>query len=158
MREIIKVEPTNDYELILTFDNGEIKIKDMKPYLDNGVFQQLKNLPFFESVELKYGTVSWGDSIDMCPDSLYMSSVMIKEENDIEKEIDIIRKKHQKEREHLTDKEVTDLVNNKAKELSKIYGFKIAESSDNIDKYDDIDETIPMYVNEDTEPYVDSAD
>ncbi|WP_227762490.1 DUF2442 domain-containing protein [Zhaonella formicivorans] len=28
------VEPLNDYQLLLTFENGEKRIFDMKPYLD----------------------------------------------------------------------------------------------------------------------------
>lgn len=50
------------------------KIKDMKPYLDKGVFKKLKNINFFNSVEIKFGTISWGEDIDMCADSLYGTS------------------------------------------------------------------------------------
>ena len=36
MKEIIKVEPLEDYKLLLTFENNEKKIKDMKKeYLKN---------------------------------------------------------------------------------------------------------------------------
>ena len=74
MKEIIKVEPLKDYKLLLTFNNNEKKIKDMKPYLDKGVFKKLKNINFFNTVEIKYGTISWGENIDMCADSLYDTS------------------------------------------------------------------------------------
>ena len=74
MKEIIKVEPLKDYKLLLTFSNNEKKIKDMKPYLDKGVFKKLKNIEFFNNVEIKYGTISWGEDIDMCADSLYNTS------------------------------------------------------------------------------------
>lgn len=47
MKEVIKVEPLKDYKLLLTFNNNEKKIKDMKPYLDKGVFKKLKNINFF---------------------------------------------------------------------------------------------------------------
>lgn len=43
MKEIIKVEPLKDYKLLLTFSNNEKKIKDMKTYLNKGVFKKLKN-------------------------------------------------------------------------------------------------------------------
>ena len=49
-------------------------IKDMKPYLDKGVFKKLKNINFFNTVEIKFGTISWGENIDMCADSLYDTS------------------------------------------------------------------------------------
>ena len=74
MKEVIKVEPLKDYKLLLTFNNNEKKIKDMKPYLDKGVFKKLKNINFFNTVESKFGTISWGENIDMCADSLYDTS------------------------------------------------------------------------------------
>ena len=74
MKEVIKVEPLKDYKLLLTFNNNEKKIKDMKPYLDKGVFRKLKNINFFNTVEIKFGTISWDENIDMCADSLYDTS------------------------------------------------------------------------------------
>ena len=78
MKEIIDVKPLEDYKLLLTFDNNEKKIKDMKPYLDKGVFKKLNNVEIFNSVKIAFGTISWGD-IDMCADALYESSEEIKE-------------------------------------------------------------------------------
>lgn len=77
MREIIEVEVLEDYQLKLTFDNGEIKIKDMKPYLDKGIFKKLKDKKVFNNVKIKYGTISWENDIDMCADSLYATSKTI---------------------------------------------------------------------------------
>ena len=74
MKEVIKVEPLKDYKLLLTFNNNEKKIKDMKPYLDKGVFKKLNNINFFNTVEIKFGTISWGENIDMCADCLYDTS------------------------------------------------------------------------------------
>ena len=77
MREIIEVEALKDYQLKLIFDNGEIKIKDMKPYLDKGIFKKLKDINVFNNVKIKYGTISWENDIDMCADSLYETSKTI---------------------------------------------------------------------------------
>lgn len=74
MREIKKVEVLSDYRLLLTFDNEEKKIKDMKPYLNKGIFQKLKDKDFFDKVKISYSSISWGDQIDMCADSLYETS------------------------------------------------------------------------------------
>ena len=46
----------------------------MKPYLDKGVFKKLKNINFFNTVEIKFVTISCGENIDMCADSLYDTS------------------------------------------------------------------------------------
>lgn len=74
MREIKKVEVLSDYRLLLTFDNNEKRIKDMKPYLNKGIFQKLKEKEFFNQVKILYGSISWGNQIDMCADSLYETS------------------------------------------------------------------------------------
>lgn len=77
MREVKEVEVLSDYKLLLTFDNNEKKIKDMKPYLDKGVFQKLKDKNFFNTVKISYGTISWGEELDICADSLYETSEKI---------------------------------------------------------------------------------
>ena len=37
-----EVKPIDNYKLILTFGNNEVKIFDMIPYLDKMIFQELK--------------------------------------------------------------------------------------------------------------------
>lgn len=71
MREIIKIKVLEDYKLELTFDNNVVKIKDMKPLLDKGVFKELKDKKKFNSVKIKFGSVCWDGEIDLCPDALY---------------------------------------------------------------------------------------
>lgn len=73
MKKIIDVKPLEDYKLLLTFDDNVKKIKDMKPYLDKGVFKALRDKDVFNSVKIVLGTIAWGD-IDMCPDTLYETS------------------------------------------------------------------------------------
>lgn len=74
MREIVDVKVLPNYELLLTFDNNVKKIKDMKPYLNKGIFNKLKQEEFFKKVKISFGTISWEDGIDMCADSLYETS------------------------------------------------------------------------------------
>lgn len=80
MNRIKEVKALEDYQLLVTFDNNEKRIKDMKPYLEKGVFKKLKDIDFFKSVKLSYGTVSWGEDIDLCPDSIYQTSSVYNEE------------------------------------------------------------------------------
>lgn len=79
MNRIKEVQALEDYKILVVFDNGEKRIKDMKPYLEKGVFKQLKDEKFFKSVKLAYGTVSWGDNIDLCADSIYETSSIYNE-------------------------------------------------------------------------------
>lgn len=80
MNRIKEVKALNDYKILVTFDNNEKRIKDMKPYLEKGIFKKLKNEEFFKSVKILYGTVSWGENIDLCADSIYETSYVYSEE------------------------------------------------------------------------------
>jgi len=66
-----------DYTLLITFTNGEKKIFDVKPYLETGVFKQLKNPVFFITARAEYGTVVWNDELDIDPDTLFLESITI---------------------------------------------------------------------------------
>ncbi len=70
--KVLNVEPTDDYQLILTFSNGERKIMDISPYLDKGVFQELKELNYFKRVEISFGSVMWPHEQDLSYDTLYL--------------------------------------------------------------------------------------
>lgn len=80
MRNITNVKVLDDYQLELTFDNNVIKTKDMKPYLDKGIFKKIKKKDVFESVKISFGTIVWEDEIDLCADYLYETSVKKDEE------------------------------------------------------------------------------
>ena len=69
-----EVYPNGDYTLTLVFDNGEKGIFDMSPYLEKGIFLQLKNRRVFNSVRPFLGSIQWGNGADLCPDMLYLDS------------------------------------------------------------------------------------
>ena len=66
--------PGQNYTVHLIFDNGEEGVFNVKPYLDKGVFRELKNLNFFNSVKPFMGTIQWKNGQDFCPDTLYIES------------------------------------------------------------------------------------
>jgi len=72
------VQPQNDYTLLLTFENDEKGLFDMKPYLDFGpVFHELKEPALFNSARVHFDTVSWANEADLDPEILYSNSVLI---------------------------------------------------------------------------------
>jgi hypothetical protein len=71
------VRPNPDYTLTLEFDNQEVKLFDVKPYLDKGIFQELRNKSVFYSVRPFLGSVQWVGGQDFCPDTLYLDSVPV---------------------------------------------------------------------------------
>jgi hypothetical protein len=76
---IKKVTPISDYKLILTFENGEKRLFDMNPFLNSGLFQELKQVSKFNKVKVSFDTVEWENEADLDPEVLYEYSVQIKE-------------------------------------------------------------------------------
>jgi hypothetical protein len=68
------VKPSKDYQLILTFENGEKRKFDMKPYLDIGIFRELKDKAQFDTVHLNFDTIEWNNEADLDPQDLYKYS------------------------------------------------------------------------------------
>jgi len=75
MIEVNEVKTTPEYGLILTFNNGEQKYFDMRPYLQYPVFKRLENQGYFSLACVDYGTVTWPGDIDIAPETLYEDSI-----------------------------------------------------------------------------------
>jgi hypothetical protein len=73
---IKNVKPKENYLLDLTFENGENRIFDMKPYLDLGIFKELKDLKMFNTVKTSFDTIEWANEADFDPEVLYSQSVL----------------------------------------------------------------------------------
>ncbi len=69
------VVPQADYTLLLTFENGEQRRFDVKPYLDMGVFRELRDVAVFNTVRVSFDTVEWSNEADLDPEFLYRNSV-----------------------------------------------------------------------------------
>ena len=67
-----EVTADQDYTLLITFNNGEKKKFDVKPYLNVGVFNELKDPEIFYSVKPFLGSIQWCNGADLCPDTLYL--------------------------------------------------------------------------------------
>ncbi len=65
------VKPNPDYTITLLFTNDQVRRFDVKPYLDKGFFQELKEMSLFNSVRPCLGSVQWKSGQDFCPDTLY---------------------------------------------------------------------------------------
>ena len=70
----IDVKPLENYRLRITFDNKEVRIFDIKPYLNDEFFAPLKNVSIFKSVKVNPISLEWAGGIDICPDELYYNS------------------------------------------------------------------------------------
>mgnify|MGYP001229594703 CR=1 FL=1 len=71
---IINVKPQDNYMLLLTFENGEKRQFDMKPYLEIGIFKELKDLSLFKTVKTSFDSIEWANEADVDPEVLYQKS------------------------------------------------------------------------------------
>ena len=75
MIEINSVEVAPDFGLLLTFNSGERRRCDMRPYLHYPVFRRLENPGYFSLAKVDYGTVTWPGNIDIAPETLWNCSM-----------------------------------------------------------------------------------
>jgi len=71
---VTSVEATDDYRLILEFDNAEKRIFDATPILDFGRFAELKDINRFKRVHISFDTIEWENELDLDPEYLYEKS------------------------------------------------------------------------------------
>jgi len=71
---VTKAIPKKNYQVELQFDNGEERVFDVSPYLNKGIFTELKEPEVFYSVKAVDGTIQWQNDADFCPDTLYLES------------------------------------------------------------------------------------
>jgi len=78
-RQIKQVEVQKDYKLLLTFIDNELRVFDMKPYIDrSSFFKQLEDEQYFKTVRVSLGSIQWKNGQDLSPDTLYIKSKPIK--------------------------------------------------------------------------------
>lgn len=77
MNKVIEAKANENYTLDLKFSDGTFRRFDVKPYLELGVFRELKDMEYFSQVSIAYGTVNWPNEQDIAPETLYFESELI---------------------------------------------------------------------------------
>lgn len=75
MKKVISVKPLENYILQIEFDSKEVRLFDAKPYLNLGIFIELKNKNYFKDVRTNLDSISWKNGQDFSPETLYLKSV-----------------------------------------------------------------------------------
>ena len=97
-KRITKVVPRNDFTLVLSFDNGEIRLYDARPLLQAGtVFAPFREWNNFRRVYLDEdhsvcwdidpnvdSNEVWNNKVDLCPDSCYVETVVLLSKGEID--------------------------------------------------------------------------
>ena len=71
---IRSVQATDDYRLILDYDNSERRIFDVASILDFGRFSELKDIRKFKQIRVSFDTIEWENELDLDPEYLYRNS------------------------------------------------------------------------------------
>ena len=75
--DIISVTPSQDFQLLLVFTNGEKRRFDMRPLLAMKPWNRIAISTVFSRARVEYGTVVWPGEIDVAPETLYLDSVPV---------------------------------------------------------------------------------
>jgi len=81
MKKVVSVKANDDFSLDLEFNDESVRRFDARPYLNLGVFNELKDIRYFKQVSIAYGTVQWPHEQDISPDTLYLESEPIENSN-----------------------------------------------------------------------------
>jgi len=88
LRTVIQVRPTPDFKVYVYFDDGKIKLYDMSPYLNKGVFNQISNIDaFIEKCTVINQTLAWDVGghfdeyrcLDIDPEVIYSDGLDVKD-------------------------------------------------------------------------------
>ncbi len=68
--DVTIVKALDDYKIYVEIEDGRQGIFDMTPYLDKGVFKELKDVSYFKQVSILFGAVTWPNEQDIAPETL----------------------------------------------------------------------------------------
>ena len=71
---VTKAKYIKNYEVQLTFNNGEIKSVDLKDMVfkdHRKIFEPLRDLDYFKKFKIQFNTITWPNELDPAPEYLY---------------------------------------------------------------------------------------
>jgi len=68
--DVIDFEIISDHRIKVTLSNGKKGIFDVKPYLEKGIFKELKNYDYFKRARIEFGTIVWPNEQDFSPETI----------------------------------------------------------------------------------------
>jgi hypothetical protein len=73
MHFVKNVTYTNGYKLLITFEDGTVRLVDLEKHLNGDIFEPLKEVNYFKRVRVEpdLDTIVWDNGADISPDFLY---------------------------------------------------------------------------------------
>jgi hypothetical protein len=78
-RITFKLNPVSDYRIYVEVEDGRKGVFDMKSYLDRGIFRELKDVNYFNQVDILFGAVTWPNEQDIAPETLLAEMLPLKD-------------------------------------------------------------------------------
>ena len=73
MKKITAVQARDDHRVWMRFEDGVEGEVDLSHLVGVGVFRIWRDRQRFQQVRVgEFGELSWGEDVDLCPDSLYL--------------------------------------------------------------------------------------
>lgn len=73
--KLIAATPLSNYIVKLYYDNNEVKMFELTPFLHLPIYKNLKDEALFKKITINYNTIQWANNIDIDPESLYNLSI-----------------------------------------------------------------------------------
>jgi hypothetical protein len=68
--DVIEFEILSNHRIKVRLSNGNQGVFDVKPYLDKGIFGELKDYTYFKRARLELGTITWPNEQDFSPETI----------------------------------------------------------------------------------------
>lgn len=69
--DVVTVRPLANFCIDVTLRDGSHGVFDMTPYLDVGIFQELRDPAYFKRVDVEFDAVTWPNGQDIAPETLH---------------------------------------------------------------------------------------
>ena len=73
--DVRTVKPLANYRIYVEIQDGRKGIFDLRPYLDHGIFRELRDVHYFNRVDVLLGAVTWPHEQDIAPETLVAEMV-----------------------------------------------------------------------------------
>ena len=70
-------EAKNNFQIELTYDNGEKRLYDFTSNLEHPFYKELKDEKYFTQLSVENGELIWATGQDFCPNTLYENSTLL---------------------------------------------------------------------------------
>jgi hypothetical protein len=68
--DLIGIEILTDHQIKVSLSDERKGIFDVKPYLERGIFKELKDYNYFKRARIEFGTISWPNQQDFSPETI----------------------------------------------------------------------------------------